>query len=341
MGLRALKQRGDTIVEVLIVLAVLGMALSISYATADRSLLNMRQAEENSQAAEYLQSQVEILRSMASNAETINGSPNPNYIFKSDASSIFCVYYDTGTNAYTVVNESVSNPDPNCQYGNIPYTITITFSHANYDTFSLNATWPDVLGPDTDSVALSYRLHPPYTAPSIPMGGTSPTTPTTPFQILKPAPGNVSWFNQGKDGTCTPSADCVNSHDNNPYSLTGITNANMTYDYSYQPGYLKDPGDAPPGESLPVPGQNNLSLKICYYSEDTSKVSISIGGDDEYPSESLSNNGTVDDIADCPAPYNNVNLPITTPYGDSTLVVLKVLSGKLEIYNLTIYSTTK
>lgn len=58
-------QRGDTIIEVMIVLAVLGLALSISYATANRSLLNTRQAQENSEATSLVQSQVEALRYIA------------------------------------------------------------------------------------------------------------------------------------------------------------------------------------------------------------------------------------------------------------------------------------
>ena len=41
-------QRGDTIIEVLIVLAVLGLAIGITYATANRSILNARQAQESS-----------------------------------------------------------------------------------------------------------------------------------------------------------------------------------------------------------------------------------------------------------------------------------------------------
>ncbi len=52
---------GDTIVEVLISLAVLSMAFVISYATANRALIDTQNAQEHSMALEYLDSQIEAL----------------------------------------------------------------------------------------------------------------------------------------------------------------------------------------------------------------------------------------------------------------------------------------
>ncbi len=43
---QALRQRGDTIVEVMIVLAVLGLAIGIAYSTASRSLLGLLATEK-------------------------------------------------------------------------------------------------------------------------------------------------------------------------------------------------------------------------------------------------------------------------------------------------------
>lgn len=59
---RSRGQQGDTIVEVLIALAVLSLAFSISYATANRSLLTARNSQEHSTALQYLSSQVELAR---------------------------------------------------------------------------------------------------------------------------------------------------------------------------------------------------------------------------------------------------------------------------------------
>jgi prepilin-type N-terminal cleavage/methylation domain-containing protein len=153
---RARRQAGDTIVEVMVVLAVLGLAISISYTTANRSLLDARQAQENAQASELLQSQVENLRALA-----VNGPSDPNYIFiTTPPGQLFCIKADN-----TVGLTTKATPQAYCQYENL-YDITISYT-ANPSnpagviggTFNLVATWPDVQGEGSDTVTLSYRYY--------------------------------------------------------------------------------------------------------------------------------------------------------------------------------------
>ena len=59
-------QSGDTIVEVLIALSILGLALSIAYATANRSITAIRLANETSNATAITKSQIELLRGTSS-----------------------------------------------------------------------------------------------------------------------------------------------------------------------------------------------------------------------------------------------------------------------------------
>lgn len=61
-----LSTRGDTIVEVLIALAILGFALTTSYSIMNQSLVTARNAQEHSEALEYLNSQVELVRAASS-----------------------------------------------------------------------------------------------------------------------------------------------------------------------------------------------------------------------------------------------------------------------------------
>jgi type II secretory pathway pseudopilin PulG len=149
-----LSNTGDTIVEVMVVLAVLGLAISISYATANRSLLNARQAQENSQATELLQSQIEALRSLAP-----NGTADPAKNVFQSAGTKFCI--DTSGANYTVAKPADTNPanptSPACQSG--LYRIAVTYDSAANDTFTAKASWPDVLGEGQDSVTLIYRTH--------------------------------------------------------------------------------------------------------------------------------------------------------------------------------------
>jgi len=151
---------GDTIVEVLVVLAILGLALSISYATASRSLLSTNGAQENSKATALLQAQAEVLRYMAPQV-----SPPANQdVF--GQSGPFCI----DTTALTIDNSFVSsnlnnveNPDsyPATCKQTPPFHIAIvkSVSGANYAVFDLTAKWSDIHGDGVDTVTLSYRVY--------------------------------------------------------------------------------------------------------------------------------------------------------------------------------------
>jgi type II secretory pathway pseudopilin PulG len=137
---------GDTIVEVLLVLAVLGFAISISYATATRSLMDARRAQENSQASAFLQSQAEALRSMAA----ITG---PGSIFSQPGA--FCV------NDTVPVFTAVAATNGVCTKNGL-YHLSITYDTPLYpDGFELKALWDDVQGQGQNSVTLAYRLYSP------------------------------------------------------------------------------------------------------------------------------------------------------------------------------------
>ncbi len=139
-----LSQRGDSIVEVIIVLAVLSLALSIAYATSNQSLLATRQAQENSQATEILRSQLETLRSYAAYPPT-----SPNNIFRTPD---YCI----ATNGNVMLTT-----DPACYQRNL-YRVAINYvvGGTSQDTFTATATWEDAQGHGNDVVTLVYRLHP-------------------------------------------------------------------------------------------------------------------------------------------------------------------------------------
>jgi type II secretory pathway pseudopilin PulG len=149
--LRRLSMRGDTIVEVMIVLAVLGLAIGISYATANRSLLNARQAQENSQATELVRSQLEQLRSMSANT---NATDTAHYIYVSQP---FCI---AANGQVTLL------PSASCNLGEASrYKVSINWGGAaSNDAFTVTATWDDVLGQGSDTVTLVYGVHVPAAA---------------------------------------------------------------------------------------------------------------------------------------------------------------------------------
>lgn len=58
--------RGDTIVEVMISMAILGLVLSFSYASASRSLKVAQDAQERSYATKLAESQIEMMNAFLS-----------------------------------------------------------------------------------------------------------------------------------------------------------------------------------------------------------------------------------------------------------------------------------
>jgi type II secretory pathway pseudopilin PulG len=125
-----LNKKGDTIVEVMIVLAVLGFAIGIAYATANRSSTAILAANQSAAASALLQSQIEKLRS------------NTDGTF-----SNFC--FD---GIVVVSNNSATDIDDRCKQGGPSddrYSINIakTGGPQTY-TYKATATWT---GPDGET----------------------------------------------------------------------------------------------------------------------------------------------------------------------------------------------
>lgn len=140
---RRLGQGGDTIIEVLVVLTVLGLAISISYATANRSLLNARQAQENTTATALAQSQIEKLRTMATAPIT---------------SSTLSPFAQTGPYCVGDDGNLSTDIDNKCVFDDGLYRVTATTDNST-STIVVIVKWDNVLGQGQDSVTLSYRLH--------------------------------------------------------------------------------------------------------------------------------------------------------------------------------------
>ena len=152
--LRSRRQAGDTIVEVMIVLAVLGLAIGVSYATANRSLLNARQAQENSIATELAQSQVEAIQSLGCGSANPTCDPtiasNASHQLFNQPASGFCL--DTSTAPAQIKPIT----DPLCTTDGLYHT-KITYNNAT-KIFTVVVSWDDVLGQGTDTVTMNYQL---------------------------------------------------------------------------------------------------------------------------------------------------------------------------------------
>ena len=172
MLVKKLTQTGDTIVEVMIVLAVLGSAIGLSYATANRSLLNARQAQENAEAARLAQSQIESLYTPSS----ITDPANANYLYKNSPAVTFCMNGSGNkVTGFPAASEAVNQRDlaysgnvaDTATDGDFPvgchqglYHYSIRYDRDDNDKFTIVVVWDDALGQGRDTVTLTYRIHP-------------------------------------------------------------------------------------------------------------------------------------------------------------------------------------
>lgn len=139
-------ERGDTIVEVLIAIAVISLILGGAYVTTNRSLQATRAAQERAVALKLAESQIERVKAFAA-------SDPDGY---ADIDAPFCM---TGT------NEVVAASDNRCRMNEAGdptdtepvFRISITKS-AN-DVLTLTERWFDVSGRVEDNLELRYRVY--------------------------------------------------------------------------------------------------------------------------------------------------------------------------------------
>ena len=147
LAMRPVNSRGDTIVEVMIALSLLAFALTTSYSTVTRSLQTARNAQEHSEALQFLNSQVELARADVADAALFNPI------------GTFCM--NTSANRVIVT-------DPACTVGvegfykmSDSYNKSITAGGITQDIFTFTVTWPGVGQLGQQHEEISYKIHQP------------------------------------------------------------------------------------------------------------------------------------------------------------------------------------
>lgn len=157
--LRSLNQRGDTIVEVLIALAILASALGIGYAAASSGLKGTQQASEHSQALKIAQAQAETLNTNSANSSLYNTGNVFCYngIAYTDWASAGLGTHHPPATASTDPLDGTDYPG-GCMQGLFHTSVAYTGSVPN-DTFTITVRWVAVTGRGNDQVQLNYRVH--------------------------------------------------------------------------------------------------------------------------------------------------------------------------------------
>lgn len=146
---RLQNQRGDTIVEVLICIAVISLVLGGAFVTTNRSLQNTRAAQERSAALKLAESQLEQIKGLLAS--------NPDAILGAGAPASFCIVSGTtvvsSTNAACIVDTAGAPAAASVQPR---FQLAITRAG---DTFTVENSWTNPGGRGTDRVRLLYRTY--------------------------------------------------------------------------------------------------------------------------------------------------------------------------------------
>ncbi len=151
------KQAGDTIVEVLIAIAISAIVLSAAYVASTRASAQNRAAIERGEALGVAQTQLERLKKQAVD-------PTPSY--NADTTSSYCL--DDSLNQKLVLDGEL-NTNNNCRFGSRYYATISYQTIAGERVYRVLVLWENVTGSSTsvdgrtylatDQLMLSYKVN--------------------------------------------------------------------------------------------------------------------------------------------------------------------------------------
>lgn len=145
-------QRGDTLVEVLIAIAVVSLILGGAYVTTNRSLQATRAAQERAIALKLAESQIERLKAQMSSS---TGSVA---ILAIPETSDFCISY-ASNGPVTLPNAACILDTSGAAAGaGVEPAFRMAIRRTGF-TFVLTETWYNVSGRNTDKLELRYRVY--------------------------------------------------------------------------------------------------------------------------------------------------------------------------------------
>lgn len=149
--------RGDTIIEVLISIAVIGLALGAGYTLSSRSFRTGVGAVERTEALALAQGQVEFLKdaqlggTMGTTQAYALGLAGTN-----PTNPSFC--FDTSSGAKNAPNLNPSTYPAACTKINGRYDMQITYNTPQANVFNIVASWPAFGGSGQDQLTLYYKV---------------------------------------------------------------------------------------------------------------------------------------------------------------------------------------
>lgn len=152
LKLRKVGQAGDTIVEVLLAIAVVSSALGIAYSVMNRNLLIVRGNQERSEASKMALSQIELMK----NAAGSSGASMPTTIggpFCMGASGPVVNGWTGGAGSADVEDDNFSGYPGECQSGF--YRMMLRYNSDG--AYTVSVRWDSLQGGRSE-IVMAYRL---------------------------------------------------------------------------------------------------------------------------------------------------------------------------------------
>lgn len=153
LDLKPTNSKGDTIVEVLIAVAIVSSVLVAAFLVTQKSAIAVRDSQERGEMLQRLQGQVELVRALAAKEAT-----DTTGVFDTTPNKYFCIKETSPTYPRNNLPASL-NDYAGCTFGsNGLYKIDVTYDSA-MKVFTFRGTW-DRVGGGEAKMQLNYRVYP-------------------------------------------------------------------------------------------------------------------------------------------------------------------------------------
>jgi prepilin-type N-terminal cleavage/methylation domain-containing protein len=142
-----LGQKGDTIIEVLIAMAVAASVLAVSYGTMNRNMLIIQDNQERTEASKLAQGQLEALR-------RVLVLPAVNTSFCIDSTGLIQTLPAGVPNA-SLAADDFTKYTGQCTVNGL-YRIVLTSS--DQKNYYISVRWDRIVNNERDAIAMVYRL---------------------------------------------------------------------------------------------------------------------------------------------------------------------------------------
>lgn len=159
--LRHKSQAGDTIVEVLIAVAIVSTVIVSAFTIANKSSLQIRAAQERSEAIKLGSSAIETIKAQPTLANALDSSD--------PSSAPYCVDLQTkaiiggGPLPAPLTNDKGSdyNTSASCSLVSSDVTYNVSVTRVNQEgSFVIHVRWDRVGGGQRQDITFNYRLNP-------------------------------------------------------------------------------------------------------------------------------------------------------------------------------------